>query len=65
MFFSCPTSFRLKNEPIDFVACSTLKRARQTTECILNEMPHIKNVEYHKDLEELGYGALEGLIVNV
>jgi len=55
---------RLKNEPFDFVACSTLTRAKQTCDKILEIHPrrHLINVKYYPELQEMYYGEWEGKV---
>ena len=49
----------LKNENIDLIICSTLKRARQTAE-IINDGREIQII-YDEDIQERNYGEFEGL----
>jgi broad specificity phosphatase PhoE len=53
---------RLKHEEIDYVACSTLRRTRQTCEAILGSHPMNSKLscEFFDDLQEMSYGELEG-----
>jgi len=50
---------RLAKEPFDFVACSTLKRAIQTTEYVVKYHSHLE-INKYTELDELWFGDWEG-----
>ena len=52
----------LKDQPIEAIHTSPLKRAIQTAE-IINEF-HRKELQFHHDLMEMDYGDFEGVFLN-